>query len=65
MKFAANEYTITKSYSAALRNKRSSFLAETKTRKSAQTTLITTLGLRPNEYAQEIRFVLTLDDLFS
>jgi hypothetical protein len=65
MKFANDSYTITAAYSEVLRHKRSRFLAQTRTRKSAQTTLITTYGLAHNAYAAEIPFQVTLDTLFA
>ena len=46
------------------RNKRSAFIAETHTRKAAQTTMITTYGLRKNAYQAGVPFEVTLDDLF-
>ena len=64
MKYASSEYTIDKAYDQNLRNKRSAFLAETGTRKAAQTTMITTYGLRKNVYQAGIPFEVHLDDLF-
>ena len=64
MKFASDEYSIDKDYSKRLREKKSSFLAETGTRKAAHTTLATTYGLARNEYGAEVLFQLTMDDLF-
>jgi len=65
MKFASDVYSINKEYSMRLREKRTAFLHETGTRKAAHTTLVTTYGLKRNEYSAEILFKLTLDDLFS
>jgi hypothetical protein len=64
MKYASSEFTIDKAYDQNLRNKRSAFLAETRTRKAAQTTVVTTYGLRKNAYQASIPFEVTLDDLF-
>ena len=64
MKYASSEYTIDKEYDKNLRNKRSAFLNETGTRKAAQTTMITTYGLKKNAYQAGIPFEVTLDDLF-
>jgi len=64
MKYASSEYAIDKSADQNLRNKRSAFLAETRTRKAAHTTMITTFGLRKNAYQAGISFEVTLDDLF-
>ena len=64
MKYASSEYVIDKAYDLNLRNKREAFLAETHTRKAAQTTMITTYGLRKNAYQAGIPFKVSLDDLF-
>jgi len=64
IKFSSTEYTINKAYDQNLRHKRSAFLAETKTRKAAHTTMITTYGLRKNTYQAGIPFEIILDDLF-
>ena len=64
MKYASSEFAIDKAYDRNLRNKRSAFLAETHTRKAAQTTMITAYGLRKNMYQAGIPFEITLDDLF-
>jgi len=64
MKYASSEYTIDKAYDLNLRNKRSAFMAETRTRKAAQTTMITTYGLHKNAYQAGIPYEVKLDDLF-
>ena len=64
MKYASSEYTIDKAYDMNLRNKRSAFVSETRTRKAAQTTMITTYGLRKNAYQAGVPFEVILDDLF-
>jgi hypothetical protein len=64
MKYASTEYSIDKKTDLALRSKKAAFLAETRTRKAAHTTMITTYGLKRNDYAAAIPFQLTLDDLF-
>ncbi|MDR1082942.1 MAG: ATP-binding protein [Coriobacteriales bacterium] len=65
IKFASGEYTIDKAESMSLRNKLTAFAAETKTRKALRVTMITTFGLKQNEYASEIPSQITLDDLFA
>jgi len=65
MKYADNEFVITKEYDKNLRNKRGAFREETKTRKTLHTTLITTYGLRRNEYWGHIQSEVILDDLFT
>jgi len=64
MKYASSEYIIDKTTDMNLRNKRAAFVAETRTRKSAQTTMITTYGLKKNTYQAGIPFEVKLDDLF-
>jgi len=63
-KFSSGEYTINKEYSDSLRNKRTTFTNSTRTRKAVQTTMITTYGLKKNEYSSEILSEILLDDLF-
>lgn len=64
MKFYNTEFTVDKNYDANLRNKLTTFMEETKVRKSAIMTLITTYGLRYNEYSSRFQSIITLDDLF-
>jgi hypothetical protein len=64
MKFSSDEYTIDKAYSQRLREKKAAFLAETGTRKAAHTTLVTTYGLKRNEYSAEVLFQIKMNDLF-
>ena len=64
IKYASSEYTIDKAYDLNLRNKRAAFIAETHTRKAAQTTMITTYGLRKNAYQAGVPYEVNLDDLF-
>ena len=64
MKYASSEFSIDKAYDISLRNKRSAFLAETRTRKAAHTTMITTYGLSKNKYQANIPYEIKLDDLF-
>jgi len=65
IKFSSEEYLIDKKFHESLRNKRTAFKYSTKTRKSVQTTMITTYGLKRNEYSGEIYSQVLLDDLFS
>ena len=64
MKYADNEFTITKEYDRILRNKRGVFKEETRTRKTVHTTMITTYGVKHNEYWGNIQSEVILDDLF-
>jgi hypothetical protein len=64
IKFSSEPFTIDKNYLESLRKKRAAFLESTQTRKAVQTTMITTFGLRPNNYSAEIVSEVILDDLF-
>lgn len=65
IKFSTQEYGIDKEYDQALRNKIHAFLSATKTKKTIQTTMITTYGVRQNQYSNLINSQVTLDDLFA
>jgi len=65
MKYSSSEYIIDKAMDINLRNKKSAFITETQTRKSAQTTFITTYGLQKNIYQANIPFEVTIDELFN
>ena len=64
MKYSNKEFVMTKSYDENLRNKRCVFIDETKTKKSVHITMITTYGVKHNEYWHHIQSELLLDDLF-
>ena len=65
IKFSINEYEITKSYDAILRNKIAAFKEFTKTKKTIFLTMITTFGLVKNQYfGSTTTSELTLNDLF-
>jgi AAA+ ATPase superfamily predicted ATPase len=64
MKYSAKEFIITKSYDENLRNKREIFIEESKTKKSVHITMITTYGVKHNEYWNNIQSEVLLDDLF-
>ena len=64
IKFYSEEFTITKSYAKQLRNKKSIFKGISKTKKHVFLTMITTFGLKENQYSQEIDNSLTMDVLF-
>lgn len=64
-KFSEGEFTIDKSYAGELRHKRDTFRRVTGSRKTLLVTMITTHGLRNNQYARElVDKALTLDALF-
>ena len=64
IKYATDKYSIDKEYDKNLRKKLSAFVNETKTRKAAHITLITTYGLAKNMYQAAIPFEVVLDELF-
>jgi AAA+ ATPase superfamily predicted ATPase len=64
MKYSTGEFSIDKSYNQKLRNKISAFRDETNTRKAIHLTMVTTYGVKQNEYAGMIQNEVVMDDLF-
>ena len=64
MKYAQEQFVIDKKQDENLRNKRAAFKYETKTRKAVHLTMITTYGVKRNEYWGHIQSEVTMDDLF-
>ena len=64
MKFTEKEFAITKDYDHNLCHKLSTFIEETKTRKSVQLVFVTSCGLLRNMYSGRVQAEVTLDDLF-
>ena len=64
IKYSTEEFSIDKNYSQTLRNKVSAFREETKTRKAIHVTLVTTYGIKQNEYAGMVQNDVVMDDLF-
>ncbi|MFK7982860.1 MAG: ATP-binding protein [Saprospiraceae bacterium] len=64
IKFYNEAFTITKAYAKQLHNKRSIFQGVSKTKKHVFLTMITTFGLKENQYSQAIDNSLTMDVLF-
>ena len=64
MKFCEDDFSINASYDKNLRHKLSTFQEETRCKNALHLTLITTYGLKFNEYAGRIQKVITMDDLF-
>jgi uncharacterized protein len=54
IKFSTDKYSITKPYAVNLRNKLSAFRTETGTNKTLFLTMITTFGLKNNEYSMQL-----------
>jgi hypothetical protein len=65
MKYSSSEYIIDKAEDQALRNRCAAFLAETRTNKALQTTIISSYGLKRNSYSMAVPYQLTIDDLFT
>ena len=65
IKYSESDYRLDKAEEHAIRNRCADFRDETKSRNAIVTTLITTFGLRANEYSSAINAVVTLDDLFA
>jgi hypothetical protein len=64
MKYATNEYVITKEYNDKLRRKKACFIEETKNRNTVHTTMITPYGVKHNAYWGNIQSEVKMDDLF-
>jgi len=64
MKFSRKEFVITKDYDENLRNKVWTFAENTRTKKTVHTTMLTTYGVKRNEYWGNIQSEVVLDDLF-
>ena len=64
MKFSINEYVIDKDYDMVLRNKLDAFRRMTNCKKSLQTTMITTYGVKRGKYSGIINSQITLEGLF-
>jgi Predicted ATPase (AAA+ superfamily) len=65
MKYASEEFVIDKKYDEILRNKRGIFRAQTKTKNAIHITIITTYGVKHNEYWGNIQSEVTMLDLFA
>jgi len=64
MKYADDEFVIDKKTDENLRNKKSSFIREAKVRKAVHITMVTTYGVKRNEYWGNIQSEVKMDDLF-
>ena len=64
IKYSENEFVIDKKIDENLRNKRAAFIEETKIRKAIHLTMITTCGVKHNEYWGNIQSEVTMKDLF-
>lgn len=64
MKYSASQYEITKAYDEKMIQRREIFRQETKTRKALYLTMITTHGILPNKYSDDIQSEVTMEELF-
>lgn len=64
MKFYSEEYSIDKSYHNKLMHRQNILLENISKKSAIHTTLVTTYGLKHNEYSGDFTNVITLDDLF-
>ena len=64
MKFWADEFSVSKEYDANLRHKLQTFIDKSKSKKSVNMVLVTTYGLKRNEYFSRFQRTVVLDDLF-
>lgn len=64
IKFSISEYAITKDYDRRLRTRLQTFLDVMRPKSSIHHTLVTTYGLKENEYSGRFQNVITLDGLF-
>ena len=64
MKYAKDEFEITKECEAKLQNKLTLFTEDTGTRKSLILTMVTTHGVKQNAHSGIVQSEVTLDDLF-
>lgn len=65
MKFLKDKFTINKSYDEKLRSRTQMLIDRLPKRATVHLTLITSYGLKYNEYSGEIQKLLTLDSLFT
>lgn len=65
MKFSEYEFTIDKSYAENIRRKKQEFINLMKPRKNVFVTFVTTFGVKPNQYSNEVMDnQVTMDSLF-
>lgn len=65
MKYSQSEYVISSEYDEKLRQRNSTFAHITNTKDSLHTVLVTTYGLKQNNYSGNIYSTITMDNLFA
>ena len=64
IKFCNDEYVVNSSYSRVIMNRMEKTSQLLKGKKGGRSVLITTYGLKRNEYSSRFQKVITLEDLF-
>ncbi|MBP5340509.1 MAG: hypothetical protein J6Z14_14610 [Prevotella sp.] len=64
MKYCQAEFVVTGKYAEQLRERNAVFTHFTKTKDTIHTVLVTTYGLKQNNYSDSIYSTVTMDDLF-
>nr|WP_293565288.1 hypothetical protein [Prevotella sp.] len=64
MQYASAPYVITEEEDNRIRNRRETFIREIGTEKTVLITMITSFGLAPDGYSDDIQCQLTMADLF-
>ena len=64
IKFSISEFSVNGEYDKRLKSRLQTFMDVVKPRSAIRQTLITTYGLRRNEYSGQFMDVVTMDDLF-
>lgn len=64
MKYSKSEFTIDKRYNEELRNKKYVFEQESGSNKAIHITMVTTYGVKRNQYYPLIQSEVTMNDLF-
>ena len=64
IKYSAGQYTISKDEDIKIRNRQADFVFETNARYAVVPTMISTFGLKANNYSGGIQSQITMDDLF-
>ena len=65
IKYSQGEYEISEAYNKVLLEKLSIFQQATKTKKGVSLLMITSYGLKRNQWSNSIHIQLTMDDLFA
>ena len=64
MKYCQSEFVLTDKYEKHLRERNATFAHFTKAKEALHTVLITTYGLKQNQYSSSVDAVVTMEDLF-